>query len=445
MKWFSLDWFTSKLTKKEEKEEKVEVEINDTYGKHYEKMKLVNNVLTIILLDGTIVTKHDMTIEDFDKVKGITSLKEFKRFILSDIDYKDFEKQLEMEQVRSYLKLIESCPLFVQKEGSFYFDDIHRSLPKLLVIELGKLLHEFEGSLDRLQGSERFIALKRFWIKCCLNPNVDTANRLFDFLSNKNMKIDEFGNFYAYRRVERVSKDDSYSHAVSNAYTKVKAVWKKRPSTYVMYTSDDFEGYKITEASKVCSVKFQDRNHTVVGNLDELYKNLKEDEGNLYTSNYTGKEEYRVGTTISMPRYEGDDDNRQTCSKGFHGCDPTLYDYKSYGDTAALMIVNPMDVLAIPFGEEGKFRTCKWFFAMTIDMQEELILRNEDFDVTKLGELFEYENSKTLADDVFRGFGEEVERHTFNLPQITSKELKNNIYLLDKMNDVLRRRVEEIV
>ena len=38
--------------------------------------------------------------------------------------------------------------------------------------------------------------------------------------------------------------------------------------------------------------------------------------GNSYTSAHTGREDYKIGEVISMPRQNGDDNNQVSCSKG---------------------------------------------------------------------------------------------------------------------------------
>ena len=67
---------------------------------------------------------------------------------------------------------------------------------------------------------------------------------------------------------------------------------------------------------------------------------------NRYTSAHTGEEDYRVGNVISMPRNEGDDNNSVSCSMGFHAASKE-YDYSGFGDQDILVIINPIDVLAV--------------------------------------------------------------------------------------------------
>src|SRR5690606_22797541 len=253
---------------------------------------------------------------------------------------------------------------------------------------------------------EEYEALKKFWLKCCLNTNAQRAEDLYAFLSHHQFKIDRHGNFYAYRRV--VSKQGGNRELVdfvSNTYNKVKAVWKKNPEKYEVFQNTDgtYTFYKTKETDAIYP-------GTWIGNLKDLYLDLPNMQKKMFTSARTGKEDYRVGEVISMPRYEGDDNNQFTCSRGFHAASKA-YDYSGFGDTPILVIINPMDVLAVPVGEVGKLRTCRWFFAMTLPEDEKYILDDEEFNTLELGDIFEEKCQTDLTNYVANSFAEEVKRH----------------------------------
>ena len=74
MSIFSLDWFKSKKSKKLE-ELKIEEQMlkNELLRKqlvpeqkHYHKLKLVNDVLTVVLLNGEVLSKAGCTADDTD-------------------------------------------------------------------------------------------------------------------------------------------------------------------------------------------------------------------------------------------------------------------------------------------------------------------------------------------------------------------------------------------
>jgi len=306
-----------------------------------------------------------------------------------------------------------------------------RSLPSLLVEQFILLFDKYKGSF--VTETEEYQSLKKFWLKCCLNPNAQSAEDLYTFLSNHQFKIDKHGNFYAYRRV--VSKgtgNQKLIEFVSNTYTKVKAVWKKKPSDYVVLNRP-ITGYIFSKIGTEVEGE-------IVGNLEKLYLDLPNMQEKAYTSAHTGREDYRVGEVVSMPRQNGDDNNNISCSKGFHAASKA-YDYSGFGDTPILVIINPMDVLAVPLNEVGKLRTSRWFFAATLDKDEQYILDDEEFDVTDLGDVFEEKCLSDIENYVKNSFAEEVQRHTFSIPKISAGEITSAIHTLEKMKAAISGRV----
>ena len=120
------------------------------------------------------------------------------------------------------------------------------------------------------------------------------------------------------------------------------------------------------------------------------------------------------------------------------------YDYSGFGDTPILSIVSPSDVLAVPVGEVGKLRVCRWFFAMTLTEKEQHILDEDCFDVTYLGDVFESKLLKDLEEHTQQSFAEEVKRHTFTLPSISTKEITNIVKSLSEIKEELQERIVEL-
>ena len=72
-KFLSLEWFKDKVDHSIEKviEKKLDAlinEQNEVSGKPYNNAMLVNDVLTIIMNDGSVITKSGATQDDFDAV-----------------------------------------------------------------------------------------------------------------------------------------------------------------------------------------------------------------------------------------------------------------------------------------------------------------------------------------------------------------------------------------
>lgn len=420
-------------------------------GKPYKKIKLVGDVLTIILHDGNILTKPKATEADFQKVRAAWN--ENDLFTVAASSEKIQEQREQLKQVENIQKTItfvdqlKHLKDFEVKDGAVYLKTndgvtIERSLPALMIEKFAEL---YSPTLQCVEGEENEIyeerdALKKFWLKCCLNPNAQSAEDLYVFLSHHQMRIDRHGNFYAYRNVVSTeAPNKELVEFIGNTYNKVKAVWKKKPRDYFVWLEGDGFYTFSKDDGKIGS----DSGRFIQGNLEELYLNLPDMQQGNYTDAHTRKFDYKIGEAHKMPRNEGDDNNSVSCSKGFHAASKA-YDYSGFGDTSILVIINPMDVLAVPLGEVGKLRTARWFFATVLSDEEKHILDNDDFAVLDLGDIFEEKCQTNMQEYVQNSFAEEVKRHTFQLPQINAREVTNIIHSLEEMKNTLSKRVSEI-
>ena len=458
MSLFSLKWFRSnnqekleklELEKKEKELELLNLQLKES-KKLYKMLSLVNNNLTIVLQDGSIISKSNATENDVQEIKLATSESEILRIVKDvNIQQEKVTEELTREDIEMYsegFELFQYLDDFYTEGNTVYLSGANRSLPDLLVkkfieimIRVDKVFSE-ESLQEKLNKDEEYLSHKKFFMWCCLNPNAQSAEDLYGFLEKHNMKIDRHGNFYAYRRVKTVGNDNKeLVDFISNAYNKIKAVWKKSPKKFKVVTVPDSNKYGLKQSD----FNVEDTEYVCLGDLEYLYLNLPNMKENRYTSAHTGQEDYRVGNVISMPRNEGDDNNSVNCSMGFHAASKE-YDYSGFGDQDILVIINPMDVLAVPKGEIGKLRTCRWFFAMTLEKDERYILDEEDFNVLELGDIYNEKCFEDIEEHVKNGFTQEVKRHTFTLPTLSSKELSLIINSLEEMSNVINNRVVEL-
>lgn len=457
MSLFSLKWFRSnnqekleklELEKKEKEVELLNLQLKES-KKLYKVLSLVNNNLTVVLQDGSIISKSNATENDVQEIKLATSESEILRIVKDvNIQQEKVTEKLTREEVDMYSEgfaLFQYLDDFYTEKNTVYLSGTNRSLPELLVKKFIKIIDKYKNCpleylQDALDNDEEYLSHKKFFMWCCLNPNAQSAEDLYGFLEKHNMKIDRHGNFYAYRRVRTVGNDSKeLVDFISNAYNKIKAVWKKSPKKFKVVTIPDSKEFKLKE----WDFNVENTEYICLGDLEYLYLNLPNMKENRYTSAHTGKEDYRVGNVISMPRNEGDDDNSISCSMGFHAASKE-YDYSGFGDQDILVIINPMDVLAVPKGEVGKLRTCRWFFAMTLEKDERYILDEEDFNVLELGDIYNEKCFEDIEEHVKNGFTEEVKRHTFTLPTLSSKELSRIINSLEEMSNVINNRVVDL-
>lgn len=436
-KFLSLEWFKSLLGNEPVEESKTVIsfkvsvepeELEVPKESVVKSVKLVNDVLTVFLRkSGQILTKQNATAEDFNKVVNAATEDDVIKVISVNLPASTIKEIAENKQFDSNIEKLLETEDFEMRNNAMYLKGINRSIPKLLIDEFGKLL----------QQGESYEHLKKFWMKCCLNPNAQSAEDLYTFLSNHQFKIDRHGNFYAYRRV--VSRNDAadreFVEFIANTYNKIKAVWKKSPAKFIVdkNKNGEYEFYDYVGEGY----------YKGLGTLKELYISLPSIAENTYTSAHTGTEDYRIGEIIKMPRYKGDDNNEISCSKGFHAASKK-YDYSGFGDTPILMIINPIDVLAVPKGEVGKLRTCTWFFATTLSEDEKYILDDDCFDVSELGDIFEEKYIANIKEHVQNSFAEEVQRHTFNIPNMSATDLNSIVNILANMQKELSQRVKLI-
>ena len=458
MSLFSLKWFRSnnqekleklELEKKEKELELLNLQLKES-KKLYKMLSLVNNNLTIVLQDGSIISKSNATENDVQEIKLATTESEILRIVKDvNIQQEKVTEELTREDIEMYsegFELFKYLDDFYTEGNTVYLSGTNRSLPDLLVkkfIEIitrvDKVFSE-ESLQEKLNKDEEYLSHKKFFMWCCLNPNAQSAEDLYGFLEKHNMKIDKHGNFYAYRRVKTVGNDSKeLVDFISNAYNKIKAVWKKSPKKFKVVTVPGSNKYELKQSD----FNVEDTEYVCLGDLEYLYLNLPNMKENRYTSAHTGQEDYRVGNVISMPRNEGDDNNSISCSMGFHAASKE-YDYSGFGDQDILVIINPMHVLAVPKGEIGKLRTCRWFFAMTLEKDERYILDEEDFNVLELGDIYNEKCFEDIEEHVKNGFTEEVKRHTFTLPTLSSKELSRIINSLEEMTNVINNRVIDL-
>ncbi len=458
MSLFSLKWFRSnnqekleklELEKKEKELELLNLQLKES-KKLYKMLSLVNNNLTIVLQDGSIISKSNATENDVQEIKLATSESEILRIVKDvNIQQEKVTEELTREDIEMYsegFELFKCLDDFYTERNTVYLSGTNRSLPDLLVKKFIEIITRvdkvfLEQSLqEKLNNDEEYLSHKKFFMWCCLNPNARSAEDLYGFLEKHNMKIDKHGNFYAYRRVKTVGNNSKeLVDFISNTYNKVKAIWKKSPKNFKVVTVPDSKKYELKQSD----FNVEDTEYVCLGDLEYLYLNLPNMKENRYTSAHTGQEDYRVGNVISMPRNDGDDNNSISCSMGFHAASKE-YDYSGFGDQDILVIINPMDVLAVPKGEIGKLRTCRWFFAMTLEKDERYILDEEDFNVLELGDIYNEKCFEDIEEHVKNGFTQEVKRHTFTLPTLSSKELSLIINSLEEMSNVINNRVVDL-
>jgi hypothetical protein len=454
----------------------------DLEYKPYLNVKLVNDVLTIVLKDGSIITKPGATADDFKRARACFTEDMLINIVATqEVVQERIEREAEVKRFKAIHKgfeLLSKFSHFRVEGNSVYLSGINRSLPQLLVEKFIEIVDSYEQysvqqTEELLLQNDEFVGLKRFFMWACLNPRVEVANSLFDFLSKNGMKITKQGFFVALRNVVTSHGSAELVHFISNAYNKVKAVWKKKPDDYHVFLENgaykmvhtDALTYTMIEDCDYCNgtgidpecdedtdcpdcggsgeteVIYPKDNGQLIGNLTELYLDLPNRAENRFTDNWTRTFDIRIGQVVSMPS-ENCDWSTQDCARaGLHFAGHTA-PYVLCGDTTVFTLHNPMKVVGIGT-EKGRCWEYLPFMTTSVDEANE-IMNDKDFDFLELDEAYAIRELENLAEKAKEGFQTETSKHDFNLPSISVHEINNIVKSLDEMKNEISSRVSNI-
>lgn len=520
MSIFSLNWFKSrkndeldalKLEEQQLKNELLRQEIKlmseKTDGtstfkppeKPYRNIKMVNDVLTVVLNDGDIITKVGATPADYQAVKNAVVESQIIS-ICSTQEVVDEKRRVERERetviaLKKGLVLLKQLDDFEVKGDFVYLKGVNRTIPQLLVEEFLRIINHYVtdsyyvrmgGELQTaLNEDTEFQSLKRFFMWCCLNPHAEVSDKLYEFLKKNAFKITKQGFFAALRNVVTLHGSPELVQFVSNSYIKVKAVWKKSPDQYEVYLKDnaysfihiddtftkewidcecydrDDEEYwsddnalnRSLESVKGTLGSFDDNcdEHgkteiTVkrtdlgkhIGNLTELYLDLPNRSENRFTDAYTKTFDIRVGRAVSMDPNLCRWNTDDCGAKGLHFTSDEIH-YVGCGDESVLVLINPMKVVGIG---ESKGRCWEYLPIMTVAKDEATsILHDLDFDTLQLDDSYAVRELEDLAEKAKDGFVSEGKKHEFSLPHISTTDIENIVSSLQTMKDEISKRI----
>jgi hypothetical protein len=500
-KFLSLDWFKetaeSAITKVvAEKLESLMQEEETPKIRPCLRVQLSNDILTVVLNDGSVITKPDATEADFHAVSNAKNAYEIYAIIGSRDVAADIEKvRAEAARIKALQKGIESLaslPDFTVEGNSVYLTGTSRSMPQLLVekfIEIVDRVKYYKGfgfTSDALNEDDDYMAHKNFFMWCCLNPRAEVANELYRFLTDNSFKITKQGFFVALRNVVTLHGSPELVYFVSNAYNKVKAVWKKNPDDYTIFLEegeyklvhkdnltkivphttttcpdclgdggwedeDAWEDGEWVECER-CDGTGEVAEYTYneewpidhgqrIGTLTEIYLDLPNREENRFTDNWTQTFDIRVGQVVSMPKEECNWSTQDCATAGLHFAGYTA-PYVLCGDTTVMTLHNPMKVVGI--GTE-KGRCWEYLpFMLTTVAEADQIMNDRSFDFLQLDEQYAIRELESLAEKAKEGFATEAKKHEFNMPSISAAEINAIVLNLNEMKAKITNRVNTI-
>jgi hypothetical protein len=465
MSIFSLSWFKrqSELENLVIEEQRLKNEILkkelgvDLDKKPYLNVKLVNDSLTVVLNDGSVLSKPNATKDDY--YAAVSARTEGSLYsICADSTVMEEKRKQEAEiarikAVQQGIKRLEGLADFEIEGNSVKLAGTGRTMPQLLVERFIQIVDSYDlDPYNDVTDDEEYQALKRFFMWCCLNPRAEVANDLYDFLNKNSFRITKQGFFVALRNVVTLHGGVELVQFVSNAYNKVKAVWKKSPDKYTVFLENGV--YKLVHVDDLYETigdydedgDFYEDDVTIdhgekIGNLTELYLDLPNRHENRFTDAHTRTFDIRVGQVVNMPPQECNWSTADCAHAGLHFTADEI-NYVGCGDQSVLILINPMKVVGIG---EAKGRCYEYLPIMTVSREESTeILHDLDFDTLELDEAFAIHELENLAEKVKGGFVIEATKHQFNIPAMTHVQIENIVASLEEMKNTLSKRVSSI-
>ena len=514
-KFMSLEWFKNSTERAIEKvvanklesliEQDSQKEQQESLEKAFTNVKLVNDTLIVVLTSGKVLIKPEATEEDYYRVLGsktvddvinvISSIKVTDERMADEAEYK------RMQTLKKGIKLLAGLEDFTVEGNSVFLTGTSRSLPQLLVekfIEVADRVYS-EGTPkymnEKLNRDEEYLSLKRFFMWCCLNPRAEVANELYRFLTENSFRITKQGFFVALRNVVTLHGSPELVHFISNAYNKVKAVWKKNPDHYTIFLEDG--EYKLVHDSALVTIHkitsddcpecngaggwynedceeyseyseddseecwedcencdgtgvVEEYTYTVdvpvehgqrIGGLTDLYLDLPNRAENRFTDDWTKTFDIRIGQLTSMPMEQCNWSTQDCAAAGLHFTADQIH-YVGCGDQSVLVLINPMKVVGIG---QHKGRCYEYLPIMTVAREEATsILHDLSFNTLELDESYAVKELESLTEKVQEGFTVEASKHEFNLPTLSSKELKAIVASLDEIKNEISKRIVTI-
>ena len=474
-KFLSLEWFKNKVDHSIERviEKKLDslIEQESVCAEEecieplYRGVKLVNDSLTILMNDGNIINKPNATEEDYDAIINARSQTEFDRIVMdSNVCQEKEEAERKMAKAKALqkgIKILEESGEFTVDNNTVYFNGISRSIPQLLVEKLIEVVDKAED----LSEDEEYLSLKRFFMWCCLNPRAEVSNELYRFLDENSFRITKQGFFVALRNVVTLHGSPELVHFISNTYNKVKAVWKKSPDDYTVFLEDG--EYKIVHEDKLWEVKTKTMydewcdevedyvecepyeeevtcrvdHGEEIGGLTHLYLDLPNRKENRFTDDWTKTFDIRVGKVVNMPKEDCNWSTQDCAAAGLHFTSDQIH-YVGCGDQSVLVLINPMKVVGIG---AHKGRCYEYLPIMTVPREEATsILHDNQFDTLQLDEEYAIRELSDIESKVKEGYATESSKYEFNLPNISSVDIKEIVKSLDEMKNEIVDRVVDL-
>ncbi len=390
------------------------------------KAILVNNSLTIVLTNGDVLQRTDANRAVLEEIEKAGSYEQIRKIMLPTVLG---EEDVKTEKLRDRISGADSLKKhkdFEYKDGALYVKNVSLSLPPLMV----------DAFLEVLEQEKNYKALLNFWYWLSLNPNPESIQDAYTFVEKNDIKLTPHGLMVLYRRIVPVNKtkqDKQELEAITHWYSKVKVNWKKNTENYIFYRSTSNE-YKVIKKDQQKSLTDAS---IIIGNLKELYLKIKDDEANTYTDAHTHKQRIKIGDIYSIPEDQIDVSNSIDCGRGLHVASKS-FNYGGFGNTAVMVLVNPMKIRAVPSYNTGKMRVQEMYIAAALqdgkytDDEEDLVEFDNEYFAIGADQLKELAKSADTK---------ELKKYSF-LPSISTDTVK---FISNQMENARKQIKDRIV
>ena len=296
------------------------------YDKPYSSLRLMDDTVTVVLHDGTTLTKDNVDVDFYTDVKYCDTedqvLELFVPTVAAPNSTENIKVTLETEEERNMMK--ENLAVLKVHEDfnvigeEVFLKGVNLAMPATIAATFIEVVEKWMLTTDVQESvglQEKFNALKMFWMWTALNPIESSRRDLLAFIRNNDIRITKNGLLEMYRRVVSVgTRDKEVVNFASNAFYRVSK-WGKNPADYRIVEVDG--GYmlehKATEPPK----------GNIVGNLDEVYNGLPDMKANTFTDAHTRSKSIKVGEIYAEDEEKIDLNNQRDCSNGLT-CSPLV-------------------------------------------------------------------------------------------------------------------------
>ena len=440
---FKFTWLSSsnraelkKLRKEKENVDGLGVQLQDLLNvvaeekyKPYDKLIWTGNAVILVLWDGDVIGPLPCSNDQRLVIKDMQSIDNIINYLTPITTTKgELEETLTEENIKDALELFRDNKDFNIVGQDIYLSGISVKLPDCVLVSFLELLEKIDSKVfytnEQLEELlSVYNSLKFFWSWLSLNPIESSRKCALNFVKKNFVKLTNNGQLVLYRRANLVKTKNKLVDFVSKEYFKIKQ-WKKAPRNYTVSNKlGNYKLWKNEECPKDDNPYWKNE-----GNLEQLYLDLPNMENNHLTDSHTGKMTIKVGSVYSIPEDQVDIDSRASCSRGLHAAS-RHYSMSGFGDTALLVIVNPMHIRSVPIGEEGKMRVSEMFIASTLDIDEDGKYMDDDIDIVQFDE--DYSSVKiTELEDILKN--KEFERLSCQreLPVVPLTDIVNIVEIL---------------